>query len=73
MVRTYVQKRRSTYFKMNLDAAVEKVQEEGISIGKASKQFKIPKETLRRWANTAPNPSQQTYFEAVHFLMFYKE
>ena len=44
--------------KRGLYVAVKMVQEEGVSIRKASKQFNIPKETLKRWANNASNPSR---------------
>ena len=34
------------------------MQGEGFSSGKANKHFNIPKGTLQRWANNAPNSSQ---------------
>ncbi len=39
-----------------MDATAKKVQEEGVSIRKASKQFNVSNETLRRGGKNAPNP-----------------
>ena len=52
-----ISKRKSRYSKEDLDTAVRKVHEEGISINQASKQYEISKETLRWWANDSSNPS----------------
>ena len=44
--------------KEDLDNTIRKVQEDGLSITKVSKQHGIPKETLRRWAKNGPNSSR---------------
>ena len=58
MVRSYIPKRKNKYSKETLDKAVRKIQEDGLSISKASKKHGIPKETLRQWAKDGHNPSR---------------
>ena len=48
MVCTHVPKRQAIYSKEDLDAAMSKVQEECVSIGKVSILFSVPEETLRQ-------------------------
>ena len=48
MVCTHVSKRKAIHSKEDLDAAMSKVQEERVSIGKVCILFSIPEETLRQ-------------------------
>ena len=54
MPRTYKIKKRPSYTKDELLAAVEKVNKTRVSIYKAAREFKIPEETLRRWVRSPP-------------------
>ena len=56
MVLTNKPKQQKTYLKEELDAAVRKVQDDRVSIANSSKRYNVHEETLRRWANNAPNP-----------------
>ena len=48
MPRNYKKKKENVYSELQLNAAIIEVTQGNMTVGRASKYFKVPKETLRR-------------------------